>query len=219
MKTKRIAILGAGGQAREVAWLIRDINEQRHEFKILGYIVHDVSKLSEYETRDGLLGDESWLDANRGKIDCLAIGIGNPFRRCAVADKLMGLYPELSWPSLIHPTAIYNKDSCQIGPGVMICAGAICTINIEFGPFSLINFGCTIGHDVRVGRGCVVNPGSNVSGGVILEEGVLIGTGAKILQYLHIGRGAIVGAGAVVVKDVGKNCTVAGIPARPMKTH
>lgn len=219
MQTKRIVILGAGGQAREIVWLIRDINQQREEFEVLGYLVPDLSKLSEYDTRDGLLGDESWLDDNRGKVDCLAIGIGDPFRRCAVANKLASLYPELSWPTLIHPTAIYDKDSCQIGPGVLICAGVICTINIEFGPFSLINFGCTIGHDVRVGRGCVVNPGSNVSGGVILEEGVLIGTGAKILQYLQIGSGAIVGAGAVVVEDVAKNCTVVGIPARPMEAH
>jgi sugar O-acyltransferase (sialic acid O-acetyltransferase NeuD family) len=214
--TKRIAILGAGGQAREVAALIRDINRERATYDVLGYIVPDLSKLGEYDTRDGLLGDETWLDTNRTKVDCLTIGIGTPVRRRKVADELTVRHPDLAWPPLIHPTAIYDKDSCQFEPGAILCSGAVCTIDIVFGAYSLVNFGCTIGHDVRVGKGSVVNPGANISGGVILGDGVLVGTGAQILQYRRIGTGAVVGAGAVVAEDVAENCTVVGIPARPL---
>ncbi len=213
---KRIAILGAGGQAQEVAWLIRDINRERSAYEFLGYIVPDLSKLGVHDSPKDLLGDESWLDAHQSEVDCLAIGIGSPSRRCEVADELTGRYQDLLWPALIHPTAIYDKDTCQIGAGTMICAGATCTVNISFGPFALVNFGCTIGHHVRMGKGCVVNPGANISGGVVLGDGVLVGSGAQILQYLRIGTGAVVGAGAVVVKDVAEKCTVVGIPARPL---
>jgi serine O-acetyltransferase len=52
---------------------------------------------------------------------------------------------------------------------------------------------------------------------VVVEEEVLIGTGAQILQYLTVGSGAKVGAGAVVTRDIPKQTTVVGIPARELK--
>jgi acetyltransferase-like isoleucine patch superfamily enzyme len=47
-------------------------------------------------------------------------------------------------------------------------------------------------------------------------KGASIGTGATILCGVTIGEGAIVGAGSVVTRDVLKNTTVAGNPARPI---
>jgi sugar O-acyltransferase (sialic acid O-acetyltransferase NeuD family) len=211
---KRIAILGAAGQAREVAWLIRDINRERPAYEFLGYIVNDISRLSAHDSREHLLGDESWLETNRHKVDCLTIGIGTPATRCKVADTLTNQFPDLEWPALIHPRSVVDRETCTIHSGVLICAGAICTTNINFGPFALINFGCTVGHEAQIGRGCVVNPGANISGGVVLEDGVLIGTGAQILQYLRVGARATVGAGAVVVADVAAESTVVGVPAK-----
>jgi sugar O-acyltransferase (sialic acid O-acetyltransferase NeuD family) len=211
---KRIAILGAGGQAREVSWLIRDINREHPAYEFLGYIVENVSKLGKYDTRENVLGGESWLQANRGKVDCLAIGIGTPAVRIKVASSLSQQFPEIEWPGLIHPRSILDRETCILHPGALLCAGTICATNVTLGRFSLINFGSTIGHDAEIGKGCVVNPGANISGGVIVQDGVLIGTGAQVLQYLRIGASATVGAGAVVVKDVAAGCTVVGIPAK-----
>ena len=42
---KRIAVIGAGGFAREVAWLIRDLNRVTHQFEFLGFLVSDMSLL------------------------------------------------------------------------------------------------------------------------------------------------------------------------------
>ena len=52
---------------------------------------------------------------------------------------------------------------------------------------------------------------------ITIKKGAYIGTGAIISMGVEIGENAIVGAGAVVTKNVSNNCTVVGIPAKPIK--
>ncbi|MEO5620235.1 MAG: serine O-acetyltransferase, partial [Cypionkella sp.] len=42
----------------------------------------------------------------------------------------------------------------------------------------------------------------------------LIGAGAKILGNIHVGQCSRIAAGSVVLQDVPRNKTVAGVPAR-----
>jgi sugar O-acyltransferase (sialic acid O-acetyltransferase NeuD family) len=215
MRPKRIAIVGAGGMAREIASTLRWINRSSPQFEFLGYVVSDLSRLGKRDSRDQVLGDFNWLSTNRESLDALAIGVGSPLLRLKLAAELRHLLPGIEWPAIIHPTAILELDSAKIAEGCFIGAGVIATVNIVLESFALCNFGCTIGHEARIGSGSVVNPGASISGGVIIGTGVLIGTGARVLQYLHIGSGAVVGAGAVVTGDVSEGNTVVGIPARP----
>jgi sugar O-acyltransferase (sialic acid O-acetyltransferase NeuD family) len=214
---KRIAVIGAGGFAREVAWLIRDINRASQSLEFLGYLVSDLSALVAHDSREHVLGDYSWIEQNREKLDALAIGIGTPTARLRVAAELEARFPNLEWPALIHPSAQFDRSSTDVGQGVLLCAGVIGTVNLVFESFTMINLTCTIGHEAHFGKGCVLNPAVNISGGVVLGEGVLVGTGAQILQYIHVGDRAVVGAGAVVTKNVAPGDTVVGIPAKPLK--
>ena len=213
---RRIAILGAGGFAREVAWLIRDINSIKASYSFQGFILSDLSKKGSHDSLDLLLGDFDWVEKNPGSIDALAIGVGTPAVREKLAAEALARFPVIEWPPLIHPSANFDRNSCVIGKGAILCAGVMGTVNLTFEPFCAVNLACTIGHEARIGQYSVLNPTVNISGGVKLGKSVLVGTGAQILHYLQIGDGSTVGAGAVVTKDIPAGETVVGIPARPL---
>lgn len=214
---RKIIVLGAGGFAREVKWLIQDIERTNNSASFAGYVVSDLARVGAHDSREEIRGDLEWLVQAKSEFDALAIGIGNPQVRLQLAHQLQTEFSPEWWVPLVHPTVQMDFDSCSIAHGVVLCAGNIATVNVVFEPYCMVNLNCTIGHEAIIGAGSVINPGTNISGGVVLEEGVLVGTGAQILQYVQVGKGAVVGAGAVVTKDVAPYETVVGIPARPLR--
>lgn len=213
---KRIVIVGAGGFAREVAWLLAEQNRLEERWDFRGYVVSDLSRLTERDSRDQVLGDFSWLEQHRGDIDALAFGIGTPKPKAALAPQLDALCPNVEWPVLVHPSVHYDRASCRFARGVVLCAGVVGTVNLVLEEFAMVNLCCTLGHEARLGRYACLNPTVNVSGGVDIGDEVLVGTGAQILQYVKLGKGSTVGAGACVVKEVPDGVTVVGVPAKPL---
>ena len=213
---KNVVILGAGGFAKEVAFLIEDLNRAlaQPEWNILGYIDADPEKEGTYNGKYPIVGDEDYLIAYDKDVYAV-IGIGMPFIIRKVHEKLRR-YDHIHFPNLIHPNVVMDARRINLGEGNIVCAGNIFTTDITIGSCNIFNLNSTYGHDMVIGSYCVFNPGLNISGGVKVEDGCLIGTGATVLQYLTIGMGSTVGAGAVVTKDVEPGVTVVGVPAKPI---
>lgn len=196
---KDIVIVGDGGFAKEVEFLIKDLTSEYW---------HGDTKLTPWEFKGFVKDDfDSEVPIN------VVIGIGTPEARARVFEQL-SVKENLLFPNLIHPNVVGDWDNIKLGKGNIICAGNIFTTDIEIGDNNLFNLGCTVGHDTKIGKNNVFNPSVNISGGVDIRDNILVGTGAQILQYLYININSTIGAGAVVTKDITDDGTYVGVPAK-----
>lgn len=213
---KKIAIFGAGGFGREVAFLISEINKIKPTYDIIGFFDDGKPKgkfINSYPVLGGI------KELNNFKEDlCLVVAIGSP----SVKKKIISCIKNecISYPTLIHPSVIIgDEEFVKIGKGCIICAGVIITVNIEIKDFVILNLSCTVGHDTIIEDYCSFMPTVNISGEVIVNKEVYVGTGAKIINQTEIGENSIIGAGAVVVNTIPENCTAVGVPAKPIKAN
>lgn len=104
--------------------------------------------------------------------------------------------------------------------------------NVDIHPAAQIGSGVMFDHatGIVIGETAVVGDDSSILQGVTLGgtgkefgdrhpkigNGVLVSVGAKVLGNIRIGDGARIGAGSVVLNAVDDNCTVAGVPAKPV---
>jgi sugar O-acyltransferase (sialic acid O-acetyltransferase NeuD family) len=208
----RTAIYGAGGFAREVAWLIEECGDEPVCFV-------DDDPESQGQALNGLPVLDLQTAAGRFADAALVGAIGTPASREAVITR--AARQGFTTTTLVHPNVRMSRW-IEMGEGTVICAGNVLTTNITLGNHVQINLDCTIGHDVRMGDFVTLAPGVHVSGWVHFGKRVYVGTGAVIVNGtsdapLEIGDDAIVGAGACVTRSVPPGVTVVGVPAKPLQ--
>ena len=212
--TSRVAIIGAGGHAREVLDILLACQTDGHEVEPLGFI--DKNPGNHCHTLDGLpvLGDFRWfesVDHSEVEVIC-AVGTPQVCRKLAQRAQALGL----RFASAISPRACISSHA-RIGQGVMIFPNVVVNTGANIGDHTILNLAATISHDTVVGDFCNVNPGVHLAGNVTVGEGCYIGMGANVIQGVTIGPWSIIGAGAVVVQDVPANATAVGVPAKVIK--
>lgn len=103
-------------------------------------------------------------------------------------------------------TGIEIHPGAEIGEGVFIDHG----------------MGVVIGETAVVGDQCLLYQGVTLGGTgkahgkrhPTLEANVVVGAGAKVLGAIKVGANTRIGAGSVVLRNVGADSTVVGIPGR-----
>ncbi|QNH61543.1 acetyltransferase [Hymenobacter sediminicola] len=211
-----LVIFGAGGLGREVLVLVRQINEQRPTWELLGFY-DDVRPAT--DTINGLpyVGTAADLNAAPAPLH-VVVAVGSSQGRAAVVERLNS--PQLSFPTLVHPSVAWAPyQQLRVGAGCIISQGCILTTDITLGRHVLLNLGCTIGHDAALEDFCSLMPHANVGGEACLETGVYLGTNATVINRVRVGARTIIGAGAVAVRDLPADCTAVGVPAQRIKQH
>jgi serine O-acetyltransferase len=125
--------------------------------------------------------------------------------RIPVLPRFLGLVVRWWTGTEIHPGA-------RIGKGVFIDHAA----GVVIGESAVVGDGVTLYHGVTLGA---TGNEKTWKRHPTLEAGVFVGSGARILGPVSVGKNARIGAGSVVVKDVPAGVTVAGVPARIVKSR
>lgn len=214
MDKKDIVIIGAGGFAKEVLWLLEQINNSTDEWNILGFVDKMPSSNQNKVHGYSIVGDDKWLEKYEDPIHVVC-AIGSPTLRKQIIQRLKNKR-NIIFPNIISEKAILS-DKIDMGEGCIVCASSIVTVDVKLGNFVIINLDCTIGHDAILDDFVTIYPSVNVSGNVTIASETEVGTGTNIIQGISIGNESIIGAGAVVIRDIKGYCTAVGNPAKEIK--
>lgn len=206
---KKLIIVGAGGYAQELLWIVDDLNAQSPVWDFLGFVDPKAASTERRQHYDRPVL-ASWPEISNGGEIYFACGIGTPAARrseCEAAER-RGYLPA----TLIHPSVIRARH-VEIGAGTVVGAGSILAPYARLGRHCSLNLGVTIGHDSSVGDYCVLSPGVQVLGAAQLGKQVFLGANATIYIKRRVGDGAIVGANSFLLTNLAAGASVIGVPA------
>lgn len=201
---KRVIIIGAGGNAKVIADIVRLNNDQ-----IIGYLDDDAAKRATDQIILGKVCDvEKYIASNY----LFIVSIGNNQIRKVIMEKYAHLI-ECRWYSAIHPAAVIAQNVI-IGDGSAVMANAVINSGSHIGQGVIINTAATVDHDCIIEDYVHVSPGAHIAGTVTIGSGTWLCIGALISNNIKICENCIIGAGAVVINDIHISGTYIGIPAK-----
>lgn len=207
----KIAIIGAGGQAR----IVYEILSYDRNMEVVAFVDNVIHGNDEQIMGIPVVGDHSVLpklieSGVRGAI----IAVGDNQIRAARFEEIKGMGLELV--NAIHPEACV-APSAKLGKGVTICMGAIISTGARIANNTIINTGAIIEHENDIGEHVHIGPGCSIAGRVTIKKGTFIGISSVVKEYVTIGENTIIGAGSVVLENIPDNVVAIGAPAKVIK--
>lgn len=211
---KKIAIYGAGGFGREVACLIRIINEQSPEWELIGFFDDGIEKGTNNEY-GVVLGGIDEVNSYPEEL-AIVIAIASP----KIAEKIVGniTSSKIYYPNIISPDVTFlDKDNVSVGKGNIISFGCIISCNVTIGDFNILNSMISIGHDAKIGNFNSIMPAVKISGEVTVGQRNFFGVNSVVLQQIKIGDDTVVGANSLILRKTKDGMTYVGSPASIIK--
>ena len=208
-KPTKLVVLGAGGHAKVVVEILRELE---------GVELVGCTSAAPVGGEVGgirVVGDDSVLG------ELLASGVTHAFvavgdnrlRRelsAAIVSMRFKLGTAVSSGAIVSPRVV-------IGKGAAIMPGAVVNVDTRIGDGAIINTGATVDHDCSIAPFVHIAPGANVGGSVSVGEGAFLGIGCQVVPGVKIGAWSTVGAGGVVIDDLPEGVTAVGVPVRPIR--
>jgi len=211
---KKIAIYGAGGFGREVACLIRKINEQSSEWELIGFFDDGIEQGT--KNKYGVvLGGIVEVNTFPEEL-AVVLAIASPKIVEKIVENITS--SKIYHPNIISPDVTFlDKDNVSVGKGNIISFGCIISCNVTIGDFNIFNWAITIGHDVLIQNFNAFMPDVKISGEVSVGNKNFFGVNSTVLQQIHIGNETVIGASSLVLRKTKDGMTYVGNPASIIK--
>ena len=202
MKNK-IILIGSGGFAVSIIEIILDNGYE------INYIVDERAK-----TRN-IMGVKVKKSISYKDTQNLSVIIakGDNFARFATAEKLMKLYKNINFPSIIDKSSVISK-SARIGKGSIIMSGAFIGVNTTISNFCFVNTKASIDHESCMKDYSSLAPRVATGGKVCIGKRSAVCIGATIKDKTSISFDTIVGACSYVNMNLKNNSVYYGNPAK-----
>ena len=208
----QLIIVGAGSFGREVyTWLLDTIDKKRN-YEIKGFIDNHsdnqkILRQKKYPIK--LIGNIN--DYRPKPNERLIVSIADTNIRKKIVTIM--LKRGAKFYTVIHPSTIIGKN-VAIGQGCIICPNCILANDSKIGNYTIVNTSSNIGHDLRVGNFNSIQPMTAIMGNSKIDAGCAIGSNVTIIPKITVGKNAIIGSGSVVIRNVKKNTSIFGNPAK-----
>lgn len=211
---KDLAIYGAGGFGKEIACMIRKINEIEPTWNLVGF--YDRIYEKGYNNGYGIvLGAIDEINAIEKDIS-LVIAVGDTAVVKLVVESIHN--PRVSYPNIIHPS-LYKLDESRfsIGRGNIIQRNCTVSCDVTMGDFNVLNGSVVLGHDVKVGNFNSFMPAVRISGEVTIGDCNFFGVSSIVLQQIRITNNVKLGAGSVLMQKPKEGNLYIGVPAKKIE--
>ena len=212
---KDIAIYGAGGFGREVACLIKRINEKEPTWNFIGFFDDNAELKGTRNEYGTILGGLDVVNSWDKPLD-VVLAIGSP----RIVEKLSKniINPKIEFPNVIAPDVIIvDPENFSMGKGNLATYGCLFSCNTHIGNFNSFNSYITIGHDTIIGDCNSFMPAVRISGSVQIGNRNFFGVNSVVLQQLKIGNDTVIGGSSIVIRKTKDGNTYVGNPATRVK--
>jgi len=206
---KKILIIGDFGFVK----IIQNLIESENTFKVFGVITNK-SKEDNLSVLDKIKDIQKIIAEN--DIFGGVLAVENGWHRKRIHDKIIGLYSQFNFLTVIHPNAVVGKN-VRIGKGCILQAGVVVNSDSVIGDFCLLKTNSSLGHEGVLQKFSSIFSGVITGGNLSLGAFSEISLGSHIIENISIGKHSLICAGSLVLKNISNNKIVNGIPAKVIR--
>ena len=192
---RNVVIVGTGGLARDVLWLLRCHNDAGMEpaYVFLGFLSPAWTGSGEEVCGVPVLGPEDLLAGQHEEGGALAVcALDDPRDRKETMVRLRNR--GVQFISLVHASAAVSPLA-RIGTGCLLLPGAVVSTEAHVGEGAVIHAHASVGPRALVGDFAVVGAGARLGGLSVVGEAAWVGPNSVIAEGQRVSPGPVAGPG------------------------